>query len=70
MSDLTARLKDIYPRDSGYADIGREAAARIQKYEAAMREIVDGFRPDGTYAGRPIYEIAADCTQSDRGTQP
>jgi hypothetical protein len=45
----------------------RDAARRVRKYEAAMREIADGFVPDGTYTGRPIYEIAAECS-TDSGS--
>jgi|SRR5882724_8916409 len=33
-------------------------SAKIGDLEAALREIRDGFLPDGSYAGRPIYEIA------------
>lgn len=31
---------------------------RMSDLEAALREIRDGFLPDGSYSGRPIYEIA------------
>jgi hypothetical protein len=33
----------------------------VQSLEAAIREIANGFAPDGTYTGRPIYEIAPQC---------
>jgi hypothetical protein len=38
-----------------------EAAEEIDSLGAAIREIANGFAPDGTYTGRPIYEIAPQC---------
>lgn len=37
------------------------------KLEAAIDEIACGFLPDGTYGGRPIYEIVPECFESDAG---
>jgi hypothetical protein len=37
---------------------------------AAIREIARGFTPDGTYIGRPIYEIAPECSPLQRDCKP
>jgi len=57
------------PTGQSVVKLLRDAATCVRKYEAAMREITDGFRPDGTYSGRPIYEIAAECSTSDAGVK-
>jgi len=38
--------------------------------KAAISEIAAGFLPDGTYSGRPIYEIAPQCFQSETEGEP
>jgi hypothetical protein len=37
-----------------------EAADEIERLTVAIKKIADGFLPDGTYSGAPIYELVAD----------
>lgn len=40
---------------------------RVAKLEAVIREIADGFVPDGAYVGRPLYEMAPEmCSPASR----
>lgn len=50
------------PTGQSVVKLLRDAAASLRGFEAAIKEITDGFLPDGTYAGRPIYEIVAEHT--------
>lgn len=57
-------MTDEYERGrvAGYEEAAKDTTKlvqRLSRYEAALREIAAGFLPDGTYAGRPIYEIEA-----------
>jgi hypothetical protein len=59
-------------RVAGYEEAAKDGATlvrRLNRYEAALREIEEGFLPDGTYAGRPIYEIASDADGRDTDSQ-
>jgi hypothetical protein len=46
MNDLVKRLLDVGPKDSGYAEIAREAAARIHNLEQALHRIAGGSDDD------------------------
>jgi hypothetical protein len=42
---------------------------RCGHLESVIREIADGFLPDGTYAGRPLCEMAPElCSPASGGT--
>jgi hypothetical protein len=41
MSDLIQRLRTLQPADSGYAEIGREAASEIERLRAWLESIHD-----------------------------
>jgi hypothetical protein len=55
------------PTGQSVVKLLKEAAVRITAYEAAMREIANGFLPDGSYAGRPIYVIDAFLKRLEAG---
>ncbi len=66
------RLAETHAAGGLYAKeewIEWEAAEEIDSLGAAIREIANGFTPDGAYTGRPIYEIAARCFPSSGGTK-
>lgn len=58
------------PTGQSVVKLLREAAAHVRDLDAAILEIAKGFLPDGTYAGRPIYEIAPGCFPAQRLSEP
>lgn len=43
---------------------------RCDHLESVILEIANGFLPDGTYVGRPLYAMAPElCSQSDGGAE-
>ena len=71
MSDLIKRLENISPRDSRYADIGREAAARIAQLDRIVRTVatldlgLKGYCRGSLFA---LKEQAMSALASETGT--
>lgn len=61
-----AKLLALEVEASLYCD---DLVARIRELESEIREIANGFLPDGTYAGRPIYVIAPQCFPAETGKE-
>lgn len=56
------------PTGQSVVKLLRDAREHIKQLEAGVKEVAAGFTPDGSYSGRPIYEIFR-SSQSDRGTE-
>ena len=55
------KCSDVFVLASDYDDMAMKVGfrdLRIEQLEAALREVATGFSPDGSYVGRPIYDIA------------
>lgn len=58
---------DMVKQRAELQKISTEALDQRDRLKAAMREVKEGFLPDGTYAGRPLYQIAPECFEHDAG---
>jgi hypothetical protein len=67
MSILRKAWKCLCGRMNGAPNV---KCIRCGHLESVIKEIADGFLPDGTYAGRPLYEMAPElCSPASGGTK-